>query len=361
MNRFLLLLALPLVLAACTGTEETIPGARVVMIVDGGATLRTLAPNDSLNPAPISDDTSVAIPTPSGKAVAVDPLSSGLRLALTLTAGVESRDATLATGTPYTPPTFTPVCLKQAAMNVTRTRLLTLSECDGGPQQLALYREDGTLVWTALLPTYLPPSAGSNIPPLRLAVSGEVGVVARARVGGGSEIMRAAVVTTGDATAEVSTPIATPAIRDLAPYGSDIVAAMDSGLQKLKATGEPDAATTLGAFGKTRYDRVWSAATGSRTLLIAWPSDLGGGVAQPLKVWDGTTANAATVNSFIDLRDVTVTLDGYLYALTNANLSSYDTVYGLNQGNWRARPLLSGLNDARALTWLLPPPVATTP
>ncbi|WP_309572789.1 hypothetical protein [Deinococcus sp.] len=357
MKRLTLLLLAPLVLVACTGTEETIPGARVVMIVDGGATLRTLAPNDSLNPAPISDDTSVPVPPASGTALTVDTLPAGLRVALTLTAGVESRDAALATGTPYTPPTFTPVCLKQAAMSATRTRLLTFSECGGGPQQLALYREDGTLVWTALLPTYLPPSTGSDTPPIRLAVSGDVGIVARARVGGGSEIMRAAVVTTGDATAEVSVPIATPVIRDLAPYGPDIVAAMDSGLQRLKATGEPDAATTLAAFGKTRHDRVWSAVTGSRSLLIAWPSDLGNGVAQPLKVWDGVSANAATVNSFTDLRDVSVTLDGYLYALTNATLSSYDTVYGLSQGNWRARSLLSGLNDARALTWLLPPAV----
>ena len=105
---------------------------------------------------------------------------------------------------------------------------------------------------------------------------------------------------------------------------------------------------------------AYCAVTGSRTLLAAWPSDRGGGVVQPLRVWDGVSANTATPDSFIDLRDVTVTLDGYLYALTATTLSSYDTVFGLSQGNWRSRPLLSGLTDARALTWLLPTPTTTT-
>ncbi|GHF49943.1 hypothetical protein HNQ07_002863 [Deinococcus metalli] len=358
MKRFSLL-ALPLLLAACTGTEETVPGPRLALLLDSGQTIRTLTPNDSLTPAPITGDTSASVPADSGPAVAVDTLPSGLQLALTLTPRVEARTNPLAAGTPYAAPTFTPVCLIQTAVSAARTRLLTLSACPNGPQQLALYSDAGTLIWTALLPTYLPPSPGTDTPPIRLAVSGDVGVVARPRVGGGSEIMRAAVQNAGDATAVVSTPIPTPAIRDLAPYGSDIVAATDSGLQKLRPTGEPDATTTLNAFGKTRYDRVWSAVTGSRALLIAWPSDRGLGVAQQLKVWDGTGANTATVDSFTDLRDVTVTLDGYLYALTATTLSSYDTVFGLSQGNWRSRSLLTGLKEAVALTWLLPAPTTT--
>lgn len=365
MKRSALLLAPALLLAACTGTEEVIPGPRVVLLVDGGATLRTLAPNDGLNPAPISDDASVALPPASVPAVSVDTLPTGLQVALTARDRVEARGASLAPGTPFAAPTFTPVCFTQVALSSARNRVLALSACDNGPQQLALYGETGTLIWTALLPTFLPPSPGPDTPPIRLAVTQvngvDVGVVARPRVGGGSEVVRVAVTTAGNATAEASAPLPTAAIRDLAPYGADIVAATDSGLQKLRATGEPDATTALGAFGKTRYDRVWSALASSRSLLMAWPSDLGNGVAQPLRVWDGAATNAATVASFTELRDVTVTLDGVLYVLTRTTLSSYDTVYGLTQGNWRARPLLSGLNEARAVTWLLPPAVTPAP
>ena len=365
MKRSTLLLALPLLLAACTGTEEVIPGPRLVLLVDGGATLRTLAPNDGLNPTPISDDASVALTAASVPAVSIDTLPTGRQVALTGRNHVETRGADLATATTYPVPGFTPVCLTQAALSATRNRLLVLSTCENGPQQLALYGETGTLIWTALLPTFLPPSPGIDTPPIRMAVtqvSGvDVGVVARPRVGGGSEVVRVAVTTAGNATAEASTPVPTAAIRDLAPYGSDIVAATDSGIQRLNTQGGLDAATTLTAFGKTRYDRVWSAVASSRSLLVAWPSDLGNGVAQPLRVWDGAATNAATVASFTNLRDVTITLDGYLYVLTGTTLGSYDTVYGLSQGNWRARALLSGLNDARALAWLLPPAVTSVP
>lgn len=350
----LTLLSLPLLLAACTGTEETTSTLRLALITEGGALLRTVTPGDDGSAAPITENGSVALTGALAGGVTLDTLPSGRRLALTRAGGVESRDVDLADPQPFSAPGFTPLCLIQTATSATRDRLLTLSACPNGPQQLALYRESGTLVWTATLPTFLPPSPGTDTPPIRLAVLGDVGLVARPLVGGGSEVMRAAQTSTGATTAEISTPLPTPAIRDLAPYAAGIVAATDSGVQRLKASGEPDAATTIGAFGQGRFDRLWSGVAGSRSLLAAWRSDQPSGSAQPLQVWDGAATSAATVESLRDLRDLTLAPDGFLYALTGTALTRYDTVFGLSQGNWRPRSLLTSLQGARALAWLVP-------
>lgn len=343
-------LILPLLLAACTGTEDVTSTLRLAVLTDGGALLRAVTPAADTSATPVTDNGSAALTG----GVSLDTLPSGRRLALTGAGGIESRNTDLADPQPFAAPGFTPVCLIQTAASAARDRLLTLSACPNGAQQLALYRENGTLVWTATLPPYLPPSPGSDTPPIRLAVLGDVGLVARPRVGGGSEVMRAAQTSAGAARAEVSTPLPTPALRDLAPYAAGVVAATDSGVQRLKASGEPDAATTIAAFGQGRFDRLWSGAAGTRPLLAAWRSDQPSGSAQPLLVWDGAATGAATVESLRDLRDLTLAPDGFLYALTGTALTRYDTVYGLGQGNWRPRTLLTGLNDARALTWLVP-------
>ncbi|MFC4638970.1 hypothetical protein [Deinococcus hohokamensis] len=345
-------LVLPLLLAACTGTEEATPTLTLALLTDGGATLRTLVPGDDTSARPFTDVASKSVIG----GVSVDTLPSGRRFALTLTGGIESRDAQL-NAVAFAALPFTP-CLRQTATSAARDRLLTLSECEGGPQRLALYREDGTLVWTALLPTFLP-VMDPDAPPIRMAVirdtleGRDVAVVTRPRLGGGSEVLRAAPLNTGDAVAEVSVPLPVPAVRDLAPYGSQILAATDSGVQPLKTTGEPDAAAAIKAFGTDRYDRLWTGTAGSRTLVAAWAHNTT--ATGPLLLWDGVRATAATVTSFVsDLRDVTITPDGLLYTLSGTALTRYDTVYGLAQGNWRARTVLDTLNDARSVTWLLP-------
>ncbi|MFC4427710.1 hypothetical protein [Deinococcus navajonensis] len=345
-------LVLPLLLAACTGTEDTTPTLTLALLTNGGTTLRTLTPAEDTAASPLTD---VASQTVSG-GVSLDTLPSGRRFALTLTGGLESRDAKLNAAAfgalPFTP------CLRQTATSAARDRLLTLSECEGGPQRLALYRDDGTLIWTALLPTFLP-VMDPDAPPTRLAVirdaleGRDVAVVTRPRLGGGSEVLRAAPLRTGDPVAEVSVPLPVAAVRDLAPYGSQILAATDSGVQPLRTTGEPDAAAAIKAFGTERYDRLWTGTAGSRTLVAAWAHNTA--ASGPLLLWDGARATAATVTSFVsDLRDVTITPDGLLYTLTATTLTRYDTVYGLAQGNWRTRTVLSTLNDARSVTWLLP-------
>lgn len=353
-------LSLAGLLAACTGTEEDAPAIRLALMTDGGATLRTITPNPDTASTPITGNQT--LPVTGGASLNTSP--DGRRLYVTLAAGLESRNADLADVQPFAAPPnppFASVCLRQTAASAARDRLLTLSVCPNGPQQLALYRNDGTLVWTALLPTFLPPAAGTDAPPIRLAVLGDTGVVARPVVGGGSEVMRAAQANLGDLVAVVSTPVNTPSIRDLAPYGGDILAATDSGILKLSSSGVPDSAVTppalSAAFGNARFDRLWSGVVGGRTLLAAWRSNLLNNPSlqpTPLLLWDGVKTSALTVDSLDDLRDLTFSLDGYLYALTRTNLIRYDTVFGLSNSNWRPKPLLGTLNDARAVTWVVP-------
>ncbi|QFP76008.1 hypothetical protein [Deinococcus sp. AJ005] len=341
----------PALLVACTGTEEPQVALRVALLTDGGATLRTVTPNADSSSAPVNADKTV--PVIGG--VTLNSLPSGQRLALTLKTGIESRSSDLADPQPFVTPPFTPVCLIQTASSAARDRLLTLSQCDNGPQQLALYSAGGTLIWTAPLPTFLPPAPGTDVPPVRLAVSGDVGVVARPRLGGGSEVLRAALQNVGDTVAVVSDPLPTPAIRDLVAYNAGLLAATDTGVQKLSATGLPDGAA-LAAFGARRFDRLWSGTAGSQNLLAAWRSSvLSNQNAQPLLIWDGNASRAAsTVASVADLRDITLAPDGNLYTLTATSLTRYNTALGLQSGNFTPRVLLTGLNDARAVIWLVP-------
>lgn len=349
------LILTPALLVACTGTEEPQVALRVALLTDGGATLRTVTPNADSSAAPVDANRSEAVTG----GVTLNSLSGGQRLALTLRGGIESRDSDLNDAQPFAALPFTETCLVQTVSSAGRDRLLTLSQCLNGPQQLALYNASGTLIWTALLRASLPPSPGPDVPPVRLAVLGDVGLVARPRVGGGSEVLRAAPRTVGDAVAEVSDPLPTPAIRDLVAYNQDILAATDTGVQRVDATGVPDG-TALAAFGARRSDRLWSGSAGSQNLLAAWRSDaLSGQSAEPLLVWDGNTTRAATtVASVSDLRDLTLAPDGNLYTLSASTLTRYNAALGLQSGNFTPRTLLTGLNDARAVVWLVPPPRA---
>ncbi|BDP42815.1 hypothetical protein DAETH_27840 [Deinococcus aetherius] len=352
-----LALLLPGLLAACTGTEETPPSLRLAVLTDGGATVRTVTPGSG------ASDVSVPLGQ-DNRGVTLDTLPGGTRVALTLTSGIESRDVNLANPVPFAALPFTPVCLTSTVLSAARDRLLTLSDCAtasggsvNGPQQLALYRTDGSLVWTALLPTFTPPSSTTDRPPVRIAVIGDRAVVARPALGGGSETIRVAPENTGDIVATATLPLATPAIRDLAPLGNVIYAATDTGIQPLTDLGVPNAAATVGAFGSGRVDRLWTSAStgGASNLIAAWrDTTLSGNGSEPLRLWDNTRASAVIVANIAELRDVSFGIDGNLYALTRTTLTSYDTVFGLGQGNWNPTQLAGGLNDARAVTWLVP-------
>ena len=268
MSRFPLpaLFLLPGLLAACTGTDEGAVALRLAVLTDGGATLRTVSSTGSTT----AGDVTVSVTG----GVTLDTLPGGARLALTLVGGIESRDVNLANPVPFAALPFTPPCLAATAVSAARDRLLTLSQCGAtnSTQQLALYRTNGTLVWTANLRTFTPPISTNDTPPIRIAVIGDTAVVARPVVGGGSETIRVAPRNTGDAVATGSTPAPTVAIRDLAPQGSVIYAATDTGVQPLNDAGVPDAARTIAAFGTGRVDRLWTSAGtgGTGNLFAAW-------------------------------------------------------------------------------------------
>ncbi|KEF33348.1 hypothetical protein RDMS_12575 [Deinococcus sp. RL] len=380
MKRLALLPLTALLFCACTGTVETLPALRLAVLEGGGTTLRTVTTGGGgdgvrVTPAPVLGP-SVTVPD----GVTVDPLPGrGTRLLLTRRGGLESRDANLADVRPFAPafdaPGFTPPCFVTTALNAARDRILSLSQCEtggvlNGTQQLALYRTDGTLVWRAALGGAAVVT-GPDVPPVRVAAvrradGVDVAVVARPALGGGSEVLRVAATVPGADRAEPSQPVPTPAIRDLAPApnGTSVYAATDTGVRTLGTDGAPGEA--LAAFGEGRADRVWTSAGSGvpgRTLIAAWRDPRASGLgSEPLRLWDasGPRNEALTVNFFADLRDLTFAPDGFLYALSATALTGYDTVIGLGSGtaggtpNWRPVTLLSGLNDARAVTWLVP-------
>lgn len=340
-------------LVGCTGTEESLPALRLIVLTDGGSTLGYVL-NTDLSRSSFQSQKSVV------GGVQVDYLNSGRNFALTLQAGVENRDVNLNKVSDFAAPPAP--CLTQSTLNALRDRLLTFSDCNG-TQQLALYRVDGTLVWTALLPTNLVTVPGPDTPPTRIAAgAGDTAVVARADLTGGSEVILVKPNNTGDpvqdATAVVALPVATVSIRDLAAFNTSIYAATDTGVRPLLATGVPDpgSSASVTAFGSTRTDRLWSGSTGGQRLLAAWRDNLqSGNFTEPLKLWDGALTSAVNVANVTALRDVAFALDGRLYALTSSTLISYDTVLGLAQGNWSAQTHLGGLNDARQVTWVVSP------
>ncbi|GAA0510834.1 hypothetical protein [Deinococcus depolymerans] len=340
-------LLLTALLGACTGTEEVSAPLTLAVLSDGGAVLRTVTPTDTNGTVTAPERARVTV----AGGVSLATPAGGRRLLLTRRDGVESRAPDLNDPRPYPDPAFTPRCDLRSAQNAARDRLLILSDC-GGVQNLALY-QNATPVWTAALPTALVTTPAPDAPPTRLAVQGDVAVVTRPRLGGGSEVLRAAPVTAGDPVAQVSLPQAAPAIRDLANLGGTLIAATDTGVQSLTPAGLPDPTTTRAALGAVRFDRLWTGGA----LLAAWRDPaLAGTGSEPLRLWDGRATTAATVENVSDLRDLTVTPDGFLYTLTGSALRRHDTLLGLQNGNWRSVTLPVALNDARSVSWIAPTP-----
>lgn len=327
-----LILLSALLLSACTGTEDPIQNVRLALLTDGGKTLGYV---DTTSAPSSTPPTFQKVETFQDAAAGLHTFNIGSNVALTRPAGIEQREFQLATPLAFNrlPDDFSP-CLKQSVMNALRDRILTLSDC-GTVQKLALYRTDRTLVWTATLPTTTPPIPSADTPPTRLAILGDVGLVARAALSGQSEVIRAAPSNSSDPVqslvAVVSDPLPTVSIRDLAPYAGGIYAATDTGVRPLLATGAPDTAMTTGsvaAFGAVRVDRLWTGLAGSKPVMAAWRNTPFS--TTPLWLWDGNTSNTArTVGTFTGLREVTFDLNSQMYTLTANALSRYDTPIGL--------------------------------
>ncbi|MHA0042421.1 hypothetical protein [Deinococcus sp. PEB2-63] len=350
MRRLLLLPALTAaLLTACTGTEEVTYAVQLNVLTDTDTSGRATGLR-ALN----TDGGAVDTVTVTG-GVQVLPTSSTRRVITVRTDAAETRAPDGSDPQPFADPGFTP-CYTRAAQDAARTRLLLLSECSGVQRAALFDSASRTLVWSALLPTYLPPVTTTDTPPARLAVQGDVGLITRARLNGGSEVIRVAVPATGS-SAEAAPPLAIPAVFDLAPYGGRVLAATATGIQALKTTGEPDSATTLAAFGAVRYDRLWTGGA-SGTLLAAWRSDVLAGTGDtPLRLWDGAATTAATVATLSGIRDLTLPSDGKAYVLAGSGLNRYDVTLGLSTGNWAPRTLTT-LTAPLSIAWTVP---TTTP
>lgn len=346
------------VLSACTGTEETPPPLRLALLLRGG---ERLAYVDTTPPT--GQTLTNFTPTLTGEQdVAggrmLHTVGGGQTALLTRQGAVEQRDPLLNVVSTFAAPSFDP-CFVRSALNPARTRLLVLSQCNDAVQRLALYNVDGTVIWTASLGTAPVPLSETDAPPVRLAVVGDVGVVTRPALNGGSEVIRAAPRLSGDPlqdiTAVTTAPERTVALRDLALFGTTIYAATDNGIYPLLDTGLPDLTKRVAAFGEGRFDRLWGASIGTRNLLLGWRDGTNSvSTDQNLRLWDGVAATTQNVGYVTELRDLVLPPDGNLYVLTRTTVTRYDAILGLQSGNWSPRLVLSGLNDARSLTWLVP-------
>lgn len=344
-------------LSGCTGTEERAPALRLAVLLSGGSQLASVdtAPADGGDATNFTPTLGTPVPVNQGRDLYT---VSGRSLLLVRQDATEQRDLSLALEKTFAAPPFTP-CWQQSAFNPARTRLAVLSQCNDAVQRLALYDTAGTVIWTASLGTAPVTINTVDAPPVRVAVVGDVAVVSRPALGGGSEVIRAAPSQSEDPAyahvAVTTAPERTVAIRDLALLGTLIHAATDSGVYPLLDTGLPDLTKRIAALGERRYDRLWGASLGTRSLLLGWRDNtLSTGGDQYLRVWDGTSATAQNVTYANDLRDLTLAPDGNLYVLSRTALTRYDAVLGLQNGNWQPRSLLNNLDDARALTWLIP-------
>lgn len=352
----LTLLAPTALLSGCTGTVEGGSATTLTLLTQGGAALQRvdLPAAASDTPRPVAE---LGDPVAIGGGVDLHPQQGSRRVLLTRTPATEERRPDLTALNTFEAPPF-PVCWQASAVSPGSERYFALSQCEGGPQNVAMYSPDGELRWWTALPLAAAPLSGTDTPPIRVAVAGDVGVVARPVLGGGSEMLRVAVTNPGDERAEYSDPQPTVAVRDLATLVSaggqpTVYAATDAGVFSLTTAGVPDA-NPLPAFGPERYNRLWAseAAVGSAPVLFAWRGEaIQGSLRLPLRVWNGTSTaqdSAQTIDSFNNLRDAAVA-DGYLYLLTENSLYRYDAIIGVRQNSWRLENLGVQLRDARAL------------
>ncbi|WP_293909311.1 hypothetical protein [Deinococcus sp.] len=319
-------------LSACTGTTEDAVVLRLAVLsgVGDGAVLSAV---DVGSPA--------SLVTPVPKALDLESLSGGTALAVLYPDKLETRDATF--GKPETranpaDPGFKP-CYVNLEASALRDRLAALSDCGGGAlQQVAVWRSDGSLAFSATLPGPTPTSPEQT----HIAVLGDTLWAVHPAVGGGSELIR--VIRSSDGSAGVSTPTLTPTINDLTFYRGTGYAATDSGLRTLSEAGVLTAVPDTSKPPGGALTRLYA----DDRLLGAWA----GGSYSALNIWNGAKTSSPT--SFSDLRDLVFAPDGTLYTLSGNVLSQYDSAFGLADSGWRGKDL-SSFTDPRAVTWLVPP------
>ncbi|MFC4456332.1 hypothetical protein [Deinococcus sonorensis] len=327
--RFLALAALSLsLLSACTGTTEPTVSVGVALVNQNGNELRSV----------VGPGTSAAAQPVTG-ALDLQVLASGKTVVVAYRDHLETRGLTLQNPVPLPGPGsgFTP-CFVRLAISPARDRVAALSDCgNGAAEQLAVYRSDGLLDYTATLPPPTPTDSANT----RFTITPDLNIwVARPAIGGGSELLR---VSSAGITVVTNPPLST-AVHDLAVRGGTLYAATDQGVLAVNPTSGALAATPVisGVINRLYSDN---------TLLAAWLLDSSAS-SQALTLWDGTRRGVPAYPA--DLRDVTFGPDGKAYLLSGNKVTSYDTVFGFQRGDWQPTDLITTLQGARALTWIAP-------
>lgn len=329
MKRFLFLAPVLSLLSACTGTEEPSAAVRYVALsgAANAAQLRAVDLGSSLSALP-----AVTVPG----ALDLSGYSSGQKLAVLYKDRLEQRNVTLqSVGTFPNPSNFSP-CYVRLISSVAHDRLAALSDCSqGGTQDIVVWRADGSFDFRVTLPPPTPSSSDLT----RYAVQGDVVWAAHpATMQGSSELFRA--VRNADGTVTLSTPVTLANVYDLSFYHNQLYAATDKGVQPLDGSG------ALGAVSQPllnqRADRLFS----DDRLLIAWRNS---GNAEPLYVWNSKVASAGNVSS---LSALSVAPDGTFATLQGGRLVIYDSITGLERGNWKEQTALT--ISGSAVTWLIP-------
>ena len=332
-----LALLLPVLLAACTGTTEGGVIIRLAVLSGTGAGANLSA----VDVGTAGTKLSTSVPG----AVDIETLPGGNQIAVLYGDHLELRDANFANTVTLPVPTtggFTP-CFVKLETSIARDRLAALSDCGGGAlQQVAVWRSDGTLSFSATL------GAPTPVDPLdtHIAVQGDTLWAAHPAVGLGSELLQ--VTRNIDGTSTLAPAIATPNLYDLAFYNSVLYAATGNGVQSLTQSGVLTP-LPVGTPGASQLGTLNSSLYTSDRLLASW-YDSG---SAPLQVWNGSQIGIPAY--YTGLRDVTFAPDATLYTLNAATLTQYDTTFGLVGNGWRAVDLAS-FADPRAVTWLIPPP-----
>lgn len=322
--KHLSLLLVPVLLAACTGTEEELPALRLV-IADAARTLRSVDVN-----APTTSPKNV---TTTSDVVGLETLPNGTSVAVAFYDRIEVRDAELAVLSTFTATTFTP-CFTGLSASNDGVRLALISSCTGEAQRVALFSSAGTLLFSQPLP--LPTSDPAT---LRVAVVGDAVFVARPRIGGGGEVLRAT------ATAVTSLLTTPNAIADLAAWRDTVYVSTGTSVSPINSATPPALGTALLSVGA---ERLFAGAGSTR--FAAWDADTSGGT---VTITDGAaTATTSTVPFVTALRDAVFGPDGYLYLLRQNSLSRVDVVRLV--ANPTQTNVGASVSDGRFLAWVVP-------
>ena len=339
-------LALTCFLSACTGTDEPPAPARLVTLEDA-ATLRVTDVGSS------AAGGAVTAPAP---VIGIATVASGAKLAVAYADKLEFRDADLnvlsSFSTTFLPPGGTP-CFAKLASDSGGARLALFSACSGQPDAVALFDSVGALRYQVFLPG-VPANLTFPNATLGLAVVNDNVWVARPSADPTrSEVLRVTPAVSCDTTLPVPAacvpnvvsltpaPGYTPKVNDLAATASNVYAATDAGLFTLPAGAGSLTATVL--TGKV--SRVWA----QQGVLAAWNADSG-----LLTIAGARSLNVSSTQTVIGLRDLTVTQDGYLYALQAGGISCYDVVRPNFSATCPAEASTNvSLNGGRMIAWVV--------